>query len=118
MSYILINRNTTRTEFADNETIENRFIHNVQRKTRKLGAFVQPVIQNQFTIVNNVNVADPSATIPLLSLSSAKCNISAPNETEAKAAWNKLKSEIDQAFAEQKQVFKGLPLEYGYAVNN
>lgn len=117
MSYILIDRKATRTEFADSDVAENRFIHNNERKSRRLGAYNQPLFVNNFTVLRNKDMADDGAKVPLLGLTSAKLTISSASREEALDAWTKLKTDVDQIFDEQHQVFKGLPLTANFDIN-
>lgn len=116
-NYILIDRKVNRTEFAETDIAENRFIHSQERKSRKLGTSMQPLFVNNFVVLRNKDMAAPGATIPLYGLTSARLNISSASLVEAKEAWENLKAEVDQIFTEQPHIFKGLPLAVNFNIN-
>lgn len=115
--YLVIDKKPNRTEFADKNLAENRFIHSQERKSRKLGVYNQPLFVNTFTVLRNKDMSEPGSKLPLLGLTSARVSISAASYEEALDAWDTLKRDVDQIFTEQQHVLRGLPLATDFNIN-
>ena len=116
--YLKIQQQNNRTEYAKRSEPADRFIHSQERKNRKVGVATQPIYVNNFTAVVNKNYAPEGSVVPMLMPSSCKVCFSAPNNVEAKRAWEAVKIEIDQIFTSEDTVFRGLPISSEFLINN